>query len=54
MSNIVISIITPCYNGEKFIRSAIESFIKQNNQQIEMIVVNDGSKNSTESICNAR
>ena len=51
MNNIKISIITPCYNGEKFIRSAIESFINQNNQQIEMIVVNDGSKDSTREIC---
>ena len=50
----LVHIVLATYNGEKFIRLAIESFIKQNNQQIEMIVVNDGSKDSTESICNAR
>lgn len=48
-----ISFITPVYNGEKHIAFAIESFIAQNNPYLELIIVDDGSKDNTSKICKA-
>ncbi|MEN6348417.1 MAG: glycosyltransferase family A protein [Syntrophomonas sp.] len=45
-----VSIITPCYNGELYLGRLLESVLKQSYPEIEMIVVNDGSKDSTESV----
>ena len=39
----LLSIIIPCYNGEKFIKEAIDSAIAQTYSNKEIIVVNDGS-----------
>lgn len=46
-----VSIIIPVYNGEKYIKKAIESAINQTYKNIEIIVVNDGSTDETEKIC---
>ena len=46
----LVSIITPCYNGEKFIRETIESVIGQTYENWEMIIVDDGSKDKSEII----
>lgn len=45
-----ITIIIPVYNGENFVRDAINSALSQNYRNIEIIVVNDGSTDHTESI----
>jgi len=46
-----VSIIVPCYNGEKFIDRCIESIYQQSYASIELIVVDDGSTdNSKEKI----
>jgi glycosyltransferase involved in cell wall biosynthesis len=42
-----ISIITVCYNSEKYIRSAIESVLRQTYENIEYVVVDGSSKDST-------
>lgn len=42
-----ISIILPTYNGEKFISNAIQSILKQSYKNIELIIVNDCSKDNT-------
>lgn len=41
--NDLISIITPCYNGARFIEQAIDSVLAQTYPHWEMIIVNDGS-----------
>ena len=46
-----VSIIIPVYNGEKYIYSAIQSALKQKYKSFEVIVVNDGSTDSTHDIC---
>ena len=38
-----ISIITPCFNCEKFISETIESVLKQTYTNFEMIIVDDAS-----------
>ncbi len=45
-----ISVIMPVYNGEKTVRKSIDSVLCQEGAQIELIVVNDGSADSTENI----
>ena len=48
---ICISVITPCYNGEPFVRDAIRSVLDQKNPAVEMILVDDGSLDGTENAC---
>lgn len=45
-----VSIIMPCYNGEEFIGEAIESVLNQTYQNWELIIINDGSTDSSDKI----
>lgn len=44
------SIITPCYNGEKFIHKFLDSILNQAYKNIELIFINDGSFDKIEEI----
>jgi glycosyltransferase involved in cell wall biosynthesis len=46
-----ISIIVPVYNVERFIHDCIESILEQTFVDFELILVNDGSNDLSESIC---
>ena len=48
--NDLISIIIPIYNSEKSLRKCIESVINQTYRNIEIILVNDGSTDSSQKI----
>ncbi|MCD7752773.1 MAG: glycosyltransferase [Lachnospiraceae bacterium] len=47
----MISVIVPVYNAERFIKKALESVLKQTYSDFEIIVVNDGSVDSTAAVC---
>ena len=51
MNNITFSIIVPIYNTEKYLSKCIESLINQTFKNIEIILVNDGSTDSSLDIC---
>lgn len=46
----LVSILTPCYNGELLIHRLLDSVLSQDYEKIEMIVVDDGSTDNTRSI----
>jgi glycosyltransferase involved in cell wall biosynthesis len=48
--NALVSIITPSYNSAKFIAETIQSVQNQTYQNWEMIIVDDGSSDETESV----
>ena len=45
--NIKISVIIPIYNCQDYITKCLDSFVSQNFKDIEIICVNDGSKDNT-------
>ena len=47
MSKTLVSVIIPAYNHEKYVQETIKSIINQTYQNIELIVIDDGSKDST-------
>jgi len=51
MTNPLVSIIIPVYNGANYLREAIDSALAQIYGSCEILVINDGSTDSTEEIC---
>lgn len=45
-----VSIVIPTYNGEKFLEYALNSALNQTYANVEVVVINDGSKDGTEGI----
>ena len=51
MGHIKISIVIPVYNAEKYIKNTINSILEQSFKDYEIIIVNDGSLDSSLDIC---
>ena len=49
--NELISVIINTYNGEKFISKCLESVINQTYNNLEILIINDGSTDNTLKIC---
>ena len=47
MSNPLVSIVMPAYNGARFIGQAIESVLGQSMSEYELVIVDDASRDST-------
>ena len=46
----LVSVVIPSYNHEKYIKETIESVVKQTYKNIELFVIDDGSKDSSPQI----
>ena len=46
-----ISVIVPVYNVERYLKRCIESIINQTYKDLEIILVDDGSTDSSGNIC---
>lgn len=51
MKQPLISIIIPVYNGEKYLRPCIDSILHQTYQHWELLLIDDGSPDSSGAIC---
>lgn len=51
MENIKISIIVPVYNAEQFLFRCVDSILSQTERCLELILVDDGSKDNSGAIC---
>lgn len=47
----LISVIIPVYNTEKYLPDCIKSILRQSYQNLEIILVNDGSKDNSGRVC---
>ena len=52
MSDALVSIIIPIYNVEKYLRESLERVVNQTYKNLEIILLNDGSTDSSLDICN--
>ena len=51
MKNYFITVVVPIYNAEQYIERAVKSLLNQTTNEIEIILVDDGSKDNSGKIC---
>lgn len=51
--NPTVSIIVPVYNAEKYIRRCVDSILNQEYRDFELLLIDDGSRDSSGEICDS-
>ena len=51
MDEKLVSIIIPIYNSEKYLKKCIDSILEQKYNNLEIILINDGSTDNSGKIC---
>ena len=51
MDKIMVSVIMPVYNSEEYLETAIKSVLNQKMEEMELLLIDDGSKDRSGSIC---
>lgn len=51
MNDMILSLIVPVYNVEKYLRTCIDSILPQLTEQMELILIDDGSTDQSGMIC---
>lgn len=46
-----VSVIIPVYNGEEFLKETLDSILNSSLKEIEIVIIDDGSKDSSAKIC---
>lgn len=47
----LVSVVVPIYNGEKYIRETVNSITRQKYSNLEILLIDDGSKDNSRRIC---
>ena len=50
MKSVKVSVIVPVYNVEHYLPQCLDSLVNQTLQEIEILVINDGSPDNSQSI----
>lgn len=53
MENNLVSVIIPVYNVEKYLKRCIDSVLNQSYKNLEIIIIDDGSKDKSKEICDS-
>lgn len=51
MKNEVISVIVPVYNVEQYLKECVESILQQTYQELEILLIDDGSTDQSGKMC---
>lgn len=51
MSNPLISVVIPVYNTAPYLEKCLDSVVKQTYQNLQVIIINDGSTDDSAEIC---
>ena len=53
MSQSLISVIVPVYNVKEYLNTCVESILNQTHENLEVILVDDGSTDGSGEICDS-
>ena len=48
---IMLSVVVPVYNAERYIEKCVKSILKQNYLTMEIILIDDGSTDNSGTLC---
>ena len=52
-SNVIVSVIVPIYNVEKYLGKCVESICSQTYENIQILLIDDGSTDNSGAMCDA-